>query len=298
VKRSGRRADRPTGGPEQKPDRRGFLAGITGLLLGGLPAIGSIVRRSAGPPVRVGIQLYTLRDLLQRDFEGTLAQLAKIGYQEVEFAGLYGQRADDLRQALDRNHLVAPAGHCDIPAVTRNLDQTIAQAKTLGHRYVVVAWLPDEARTLDGYAQVADTFNQAGERLKKAGLTLGYHNHSFEFAPLEGERCGYDILLQRTEPELVTMELDLYWIRQAGRDALKYFSEHQGRFRMVHVKDMAADGAMVDVGQGAMDWPVLLAAARKAGVKHQFVEHDEARDPLAFARTSFGYMSRLELPSR
>lgn len=292
-----------TGGPagRRTVDRRGFLGAASAFLLGGLSSpIGPDPRsagppvRGAGPPARLGIQLYTLRDLLQRDFEGTVAQLAKIGYREVEFAGLYGQPATDLRKVLDRHHLSAPSGHCDIGAITTKLDQTIAEARTLGHRYVVVAWIPDEVRTPDGYASVADTFNRAGEELKKAGLTLGYHNHAFEFQPLEGERCGYDILLQRTEPELVTMELDLFWIRQAGRDALEYFSRHEGRFRMVHVKDMSADGAMVDVGQGAMDWPVLLAAAEKAGVKHRFVEHDEPGDPIAFARTSYAYLRRLQ----
>jgi sugar phosphate isomerase/epimerase len=168
----------------------------------------------------------------------------------------------------------------------------------LGHRYVVVAWIPEDQRTVEGYAAVADRFNQAGERLRKAGLTLGYHNHDFEFAALEGDRCGYDILLERTRPELLTMELDLFWIRKGGRDALQYFARHQGRFGMVHVKDMAADGSMVDVGAGAMDWATLLAAADQAGVKHWFAEHDEARDPLAFAQTSYNYLKQLKLADR
>jgi sugar phosphate isomerase/epimerase len=244
-------------------------------------------------PPALGIQLYTLRDLLKEDFEGPIAALAEIGYREVEFAGLYGRMASDVRKVLDRHSLKAPSGHYGIPAITETLDQTIAEAKILGHQYVVVAWLPEEVRNPDGYARTADTFNQAGQRLRKAGLTLGYHNHWFEFDPLDGGSCGYDILLERTRPDLVTMELDLFWIRKGGRDALSYFANHQGRFRMVHIKDMAADGAMVDVGQGAMDWSALLRAAKRAGVEHRFVEHDEAKDPLAFARTSFAYMERL-----
>lgn len=299
MRREGGRAD------WRSVDRRGFLGAASALLFGGLSSANGPDRLTSLPPVRppafpavhpLGIQLYTLRELLQRDFEGTIRQLADIGYREVEFAGLYGQRAADLRKVLDRHHVSAPSGHCDIAGVTVKLDQTIAEARTLGHRYVVVAWIPDEARTPAGYASVAETFNQAGEKLKKAGLTLGYHNHSFEFKPLEGDRNGYDILLQRTQPDLVTMELDLYWIREAGQDALRYFADHQGRFRLVHIKDMASDGSMVDVGKGAMDWPVLLAAARKAGVQHQFVEHDEPPDPIAFARTSYEYMSRLKIP--
>lgn len=283
---------------ERQVGRREFLRHVGA----GVALLGITDRLAALPPLDlpvktppVGIQLYTLRDLLQKDFEGTIAKLAGIGYKEVEFAGLYGRKAVDLKRALDQNHLVAPSGHCDIDAVTVKLDDTIAQAKTLGHKYVVVAWIPDEARTPDGYASVADTFNQAGEKLNQAGLSLGYHNHSFEFKPLDGDRCGYDILLERTQPELLTMELDLYWIREAGSDAFKYFTQHQGRFRMVHVKDMAADGSMVDVGQGVMDWPALLSAAKAAGVEHHFVEHDEAKDPIAFARISYQYLHRLKL---
>lgn len=275
--------------------RRDFIGSSAAALAMTFPLGGLTSRLAASPSSRLGIQLYTLRDLLQKDFEGTIAKLARIGYQEVEFAGVYGRKPVELRRALDRNHLVAPSGHCDIEAVTVKLDDTIAQAKTLGHRYVVVAWIPDEARTADGYASVADTFNAAGEKLNKAGLALGYHNHSFEFKSLDGERCGYDILLERTQPELLHMELDLYWIREAGRDAFKYFTQHQGRFRMVHVKDMDANGAMVDVGQGVMDWPALLSAAKAAGVEHYFVEHDEAKDPIAFARTSYDYLRRLKL---
>lgn len=265
-------------------------------MLGRVAGLGSTDRPSARPSVRpLGIQLYTLRDLLKDDFEGTIAALAQIGYQEVEFAGLYGRAAGDVRKVLDRHKLKAPSGHYGIPAITDTLEQTIAEAKTLGHRYVVVPWLPEEVRNPDGYARSADTFNEAGERLRKAGLTLGYHNHWFEFDALEGGRCGYDILLDRTRRELVVMELDLFWIRKGGRDALSYFANHPGRFRMVHVKDMAADGAMVDVGQGAMDWPTLLEAAKRAGVEHRFVEHDEAKDPLAFARSSFRFMEQLRI---
>jgi sugar phosphate isomerase/epimerase len=280
-------------------DRRGFLGAVGAIWLGNLPTRGAIDRLTTPPPDRpLGIQLYTLRDLLQKDFEGTLAALAQIGYREVEFAGLYGWSAADVRRVLDRHRLRAPAGHCDLAAITDGLERTVNQAKALGHRYVVVAWIPEETRTRDGYAAIADTFNRAGERLRGAGLTLGYHNHWFEFTALDGERTGYDILLERTEPDLVTMELDLFWIRKGGHDALRYFTEHQGRFRMIHIKDMTADGTMVDVGQGAMDWPTLLEAAAKAGVAHQFVEHDEAKDPLAFARASFAYMERLRRRDR
>jgi sugar phosphate isomerase/epimerase len=288
----------------RRVDRRDFLETAFSITVAGLPLLGTPSRLAASPPDRpalpparlsfpIGIQLYTLRDLLQQDLEGTLAKLAALGCQEVEFAGTYGHPPAEVRKILDRLHLKAPSGHCDIPAVTNKLSETIEIAKTLGHHYVTVAWIPDESRTTGGYGAVADIFNHAGAELRKAGLALGYHNHSFEFDPLENGHTGYDILLDRTDPRLLTMELDLFWIRHAGKDAMDYFRRYRGRFSMVHVKDMAADGAMVDVGAGVMKWPELLQAAREAGVKHAFVEHDEARDPLAFARTSFDYMKRL-----
>lgn len=274
----------------------GAIGAIAGLPCGdptGRRATAAPVGRQSPPNQPLGIQLYTLRDPLQRDFPGTLAALAAIGYREVELWTLYGQPAGEVRRLLDHVGLRAPAGHVGLDAITDNLEQTIADARTLGHTYVIVPWLPDRLRTADGYAGVADQFNRAGERLVVAGLQLGYHNHAFEFAPLADGSIGYDILLARTDPGLVVMELDLFWIRQGGGDALDYFRRHRGRYRCVHIKDMAADGAMTDVGKGVMDWPALLAAARVAGVRHYFAEHDRAKNPLSFARNSYRYLSGL-----
>jgi sugar phosphate isomerase/epimerase len=257
--------------------------------LGEIFTSGATMSRTA-----IGIQLYTLRDLLAKDLEAPLAALRKIGYTEVEFAGLYGHPAGEVRAILDRVGLKAPGGHVGLPEITTTLDQTIADAKTLGYQYVICPWLPEEARTVDGYRKIGDTFNQAGEKLRGAGLTLGYHNHSFEFEPVGGgPPCGYDLLLSATDPKLVVMELDLFWIRKGGKNPLEYFAKYPGRFRLVHIKDMAADGAMVDVGQGVINWQALLSAARKAGVRHFLVEHDEPKDPLAFAKTSYQYLRNL-----
>jgi sugar phosphate isomerase/epimerase len=240
-----------------------------------------------------GIQLYTLRALLEKDTEGTLAALAKMGYTEVELAGTYGKTPAAFRAILDRVGLKAVSGHCGIPDVTTGLEKTIADAKTLGQKYVVVASLPDDMHSTAGYQKAALQMNAAAVRLKREGLHLGYHNHDIEFAPIDGPRHGYDILLAETDPKLVVFELDLFWIRKARGDALATFKQHKGRFRLVHIKDMAADGAMVDVGQGAMDWATLLKAAKKAGVTEFFVEHDEVKDGLAFAKSAFDVISRL-----
>ena len=247
-----------------------------------------------------GLQLYSVRTLLEKDFEGTLAALADIGYRQVEFAGLYRHEPAAVRSILDRYRLRAIGGHVDLTAITDTLDQTITEARTLGYEFVVMAWIDEDKRTRAGYHGIAEALNRAGDKLRHAGLTLAYHNHLFEFAPLDpappgSPRCGYDILIADTNPDLVAFELDLFWIRKGGGDALAYFHEHPGRFRLVHVKDMAPDGAMVDLGRGAMDWPTLLRAASQAGVRYFIAEHDQPQDPLQFARTAFEYLSSLRL---
>jgi sugar phosphate isomerase/epimerase len=276
--------------PDGSCSRRRFFETLGGLALTAVPVPPNLQTLQSS---RLGIQLYTLRDALARDFSATLAAIAGIGYTEVEFAGLHGRPARAVRRMLDELDLRAPAGHYPLEAVAGRLERTAEEARVLGHAYVIVPWLPDSLRTPDGYARAADLLNRAGERLRSAGLRLAYHNHAFEFASLAQSPIGYDILLRQTEPALVAMELDLYWIRQGGGNALDYFREHRGRFRCVHVKDMATDGSMVDVGAGVMDWPALLTAARASGVRHFFVEHDGPADALAFAQTSYQYLRRL-----
>jgi len=244
-----------------------------------------------------GIQLYTVRELAKADLAGTLNALAAMGYAEVEFAGLHGHAAADVRGMLDRAGLAAPAGHVAIEALDDDrIAATLDEAGTLGHAYLVVPWIADRSRTIEGYAGIAETFNRAGRRLKAAGLTLGYHNHAFEFTAFDGTaggRCGYDILLQRTDPSLVAMELDLFWIRKGGRDAFQYLKRHAGRFRLVHIKDMDAGGTMVDLGRGVIPWRELLDAAAAAGVTHWFAEHDEPADAMQFARSAVTYLGTI-----
>ena len=277
--------------------RRTFVSLMAALVPGamGWPAALSGATHQGAAPARTppGIQLYSLRAALQANTASTLHAIAGIGYRRVELAGTYGHSAQAFRGLLDAAGLVAPSSHLDLTAVSESIDRTIDEAHILGHRYVIVPWLDAPLRTVDGYARVAEALNRAGERLGAAGLRLGYHNHAFEFDLLPDGRCGYDILLTATDPRYVTMELDLFWMRKGGRDPLQYFARHPRRFALVHIKDMAADGAMVDVGAGTMDWRTLLRTARDAGVTESFVEHDEPTDGLAFARTSWAYLQQL-----
>lgn len=280
------------GGPAAT-DRRGFLAALAGfataLRVGGAAALG------ASRLERIGIQLFTVRDLLQQDFAGTLGQLAAIGFREVELVGHYGRSPQAVRAALSSAGLEAPSAHVPIEAAREGWGRALEAAHVAGHKHLVVAWLPEgERRTLDGYRAAADLFNRVGEQARVAGIGFAYHNHAFEFARLEG-RIPYDVLLERCDPRSVAFEMDLYWITKGGGDPLAYFARWPGRFPMLHVKDSAGppEHRMVDVGAGIIPWRSIFARREQAGIRHYFVEHDAPADPLASARASYEYLRRL-----
>lgn len=245
----------------------------------------------------LGIQLYSLRTIMDTEPERVLAALVEIGYEEVELAGLYGHSATDFRGMLDRAGLRAPAGHIDLsppPASGpwQEWERTLEDAATLGHDWVVVPWIDQGERTLDGYRRIAERFNAAGEAARAAGLRFAYHNHDFEFRAIDGV-IPYDLLLDRTEPDLVEMEMDVYWVVHAGADPLHYFRQHPGRFPLIHVKDRDAEGEMVDVGAGRIDYSEVFAAAEGAGIRHYLIEHDNPESPMNFARSSYRHVRGL-----
>lgn len=245
---------------------------------------------------RLGIQLYTVRRELAKDVEGTLSRLADIGYREVEFAGYPNGTARSLRKILDRLRLSAPSGHVGLQALRGDWDQTLDQAATVGQRYVVVAFVnPSERRTADDWKRIAALFNKAGEAARARGLQFAYHNHDYEFVPLEGQ-VPYDLLLQETDPRLVQLELDLYWITKGGQDPLAYFAKWPGRFPLVHIKDMDATPrrSFTEVGRGTIDFKRIFGKAKQAGIRHYFYEQDEVPgSPFDSAKASFDYLRAL-----
>jgi sugar phosphate isomerase/epimerase len=282
-------------------DRRSFFKAGATLLGSTVPLFRSqfawSVRDSAERLDRIGIQLYSLRTELAKDFDGTLARVAKIGYSEVEFAGYYDRTPAQVKAALERTGLSAPSAHIPITELRENWAKTLDQARSIGHRYLIVPWIPEEERaTADGMTRVAELFQKAGEQAQANGIRLGFHNHDVDFTPTKGGKVPFDILLEKTDPAHVAFEMDLYWIIKAGRDPLAYFARYPGRFELVHVKDSAGppQHRMVDVGQGTIDFKRIFARWRDAGIKHFFVEHDEPPDPLGFARASYAFLSRLE----
>jgi sugar phosphate isomerase/epimerase len=277
-------------------DRREFIGAAAGVVGAAVVGTGFI------PPLRlqrrdqladIGVQLYTVRSLLARDFDGTLARIAKIGYTEVEFAGYYDRKPADLRKQLDGLGLAAPSAHIGLDALGANWTRTLDDAEILGHDYLVVAWLDEKDRSsLDALRATIATFNKAGEEATKRGIGFAYHNHDFEFKKID-DRMPYDVLLAECDPDNVLFEMDLYWITKGGQDPVAYFDKYPGRFPMVHVKDMGADGGMVDVGKGHIDWARIFSKHDDAGIQHYFVEHDEPADPMATVAESYRYLRGL-----
>ena len=262
---------------------------------------------------RVGLQLYTVRDLMKKDFEGTIARVAQIGYKEVEFAGYFNKTPQEVRAILQKNSLVSPSTHVGYDVVEKKWPETLDTAKAIGHEFVVCPWIDEKQRkTPDGWKRAAELFNHAGEAAQKAGMQFAYHNHAFEFEPSEalGNKLPYDFLLAETDPKLVKMEMDLCWITVGGEDPLKYFDRYAGRFPLVHVKDWtkkgpsgndyggatgshAREGHMTDVGQGDIDWKRIFAQSDKAGIQHYIVENDEPKSPYDDLRISYEYLAKL-----
>jgi sugar phosphate isomerase/epimerase len=253
----------------------------------------ALAQEKAHSLASIGLQLYTVRDLMKKDFTGTLEKVAAIGYKEVEFAGYFDNKPEDVKKLLDRLGLKAPASHISIDAFREKLDATLQTAQVVGHQFLVCPWLSPLERSLEKYKAHAAFFNKVGEACRKAGLQFAYHNHDFEFETVDGS-IPYDVLLNETDPELVQMELDLFWIKKGGQDALAYFAKYPGRFPLCHVKDMDEKRNMVDVGKGKIDFAKIFAQAPQAGLKHFFVEHDEPKEPLQSITASCQYLKSLK----
>jgi sugar phosphate isomerase/epimerase len=257
---------------------------------------------------KLGVQLYTVRDQMKADFDGTIAKVAAIGYKEVEFAGYFDHTPQQVRAVLDRNNLTSPSCHVEYAVLGDKWPSVIESSKIIGQSYIVCPWISEELRKQpDIWQRAAETFNRAGEISKKSGIQFAYHNHWFEFLPVNG-KLPYDMLLEQCDPKLVKMELDLCWITVAGADPLTYFNRYPGRFPLVHVKDMkklpkvSTAGSqdfgssltdMTSVGSGIIDWKRIFAQSDKAGIKHYIVEHDKPEDPFDSIKKSYDYLIKL-----
>jgi sugar phosphate isomerase/epimerase len=256
----------------------------------------------------IGLQLYTLRDLVSKDPKGVLEKVAAAGYKEIELYGygkgqFFGMPVKEFSSFVSSLGMKSPSGHY-APAKflagpsdegTAELNDQIAAALEMKHEYLTIPWLNAELRTnLDDYKKLSARINAAGEICKKAGLQLAYHNHDFEFKSFDGT-TGYDIMTKETDPNLVKWELDLYWVVFAGMDPIALFEKLKGRVPLWHVKDMdKVDRTQnTEIGNGTIDYKRIFKAAKVAGVKHYFVEQENnyKPDPIGSINASYKYFS-------
>jgi sugar phosphate isomerase/epimerase len=253
----------------------------------------------------IGVQLFSVRQDLARDFPGTLKRVAAIGYREVEAAGFYNHSAVDVKQMMAVAGLRCVSAHYSLADLLKSTDATIRYAKTLGLEYVICSapWVANPAHfakypggawqailhamTLDDWKWNADQFNQMGCRMQEAGLKFGYHNHTMEFRSESGG-TGYRILLEDTDPRCVTLELDCGWAAAAGQDPAKLLRQYPGRFSMLHLKDLMpakpdtnpSERISTEIGLGTIDYRPIFEAAEATGVRHYFVEQEDFDKPV------------------
>jgi len=251
-----------------------------------------------------GFELYSVRSLLAKDFDGTLEALAKLGYREVEGSDLFGRTPAEARRRFESLGLSAPAWHCFLdPEQPATLDDAIGRAAALGARFLVAATAKElvsfgpkgvslrEDLPADGYRGIAAFLDRAGERCSAAGLRFAYHNHHVELRPVEGS-SGLELLLAATDPTRVAFEIDLCWTVAGGGDPCALFAKHPGRFPLCHAKDTNERGEDLDVGSGVIDFERVLSTAEQAGIEHVFVERDTEEDPLRTAARGYAHLAR------
>jgi sugar phosphate isomerase/epimerase len=281
--------------------RRTFLG--TALKTASASAVGAAVWSSApqlmanplGLPI--GLQLYSVRDLLPKDYDGTLRQLGALGYREVEAAGFFGHSPSEVKQAMDHAGLNCVSAHYPLKDLLPKVDETIQFGKDLGLKYIVCAspWLKDpssvkdagsraarDKMTLDDWRWNAEQFNRIGERVNAAGIRFAYHNHTAEFRGENGV-VFYDEILRATDPAKVTFEMDCGWVVVGGARPADYLTRYPSRISMLHVKEFKMDGwtpgstppPSTEMGRGTIDYRPIFNAAKNAHIEHAFVEQEE-----------------------
>ncbi|MBS1490381.1 MAG: sugar phosphate isomerase/epimerase [Bacteroidetes bacterium] len=232
------------------------------------------------PRKKLGLQLYSLRDIIGKDTEAVLKQVAGFGYKELEVFGynngkLFGKPVADVYKMTNDLGMKLTSGHYGTDLFGK-WEQVVADAKNLGHEYVVVPWMPKEKYdTLDRLKNTCEEINKNAELCQRYGMRMGYHNHAFEFEPIENQ-IPYQIMLKELDPKLVSMEMDIYWVVFAHHDPLKLIAEHPGRFEQWHVKDMRKEDRKLnaDVGTGTIDFKTIFTKANEAGLKHFYIEQE------------------------
>jgi sugar phosphate isomerase/epimerase len=268
----------------------------------------------------IGLQLYSVREMLAKDYDGTLKQLSAIGYQEVEAAGFFGHTADQVKQSMKNAGLRCVSAHYSYLDLVKNFDETLEFLNQLGAKYVICSFpgFKDPARakdktysgqiqsfTLEDYRWNAEQFNKLGAKAKSSGLNFGYHNHTMEFRPQDGV-VPLDELIRLTDPSLVTFEMDCGWVIVGGAEPVDYLHRYPSRISMLHVKDFKhlekpSSGAIeippaAELGQGVLDYRPIFEAAKKASITHYFIEQESyTMPPMEALHIDADYMRKLKV---
>jgi len=305
-------------------DRRSFLRELA--ILGMSATTAGCFARSANTgilaaaPARtpltvddIGLQLFTVGDVLRQDFDGTMKQIAAIGYKQVEFAGYFNKSPQEVRALLDSLGLKSPSTHIGMDLLKRDLPAQISTAQIIGHEYITIPSLgrtETPMNTTDAWKRVASECNEMGAKLKAAGLKLAFHSHSGEYVDVGGGKTGMDVFVTETDPSVFSFQMDLGWARVASQDPVAWFRRYPGRFRMWHIKDfenlsaaqarqaeafrnppapgggrggvgggggaVSQAGRPSPIGAGDIDFKPILSAWQDAGLEYFFVEQDGA----------------------
>ncbi len=275
-------------------NRRDFLQ--SSLLAASLVALPGFAA-GASSKYKMGLQLYTIRDPLKEDVVGTIKKITAIGYEDCETYGYnpaqgtyYGLKASAFKQVLADHQMITTSGHYDFSqffdkpasALIKYTDQCIEGAHALGQRYITWPWLDPKFRSLESFKLLTGKLNVVGERINKAGLAFAYHNHDFEFTNQGGEN-GYDIIMRETDPALVKLQLDLYWVMYTNQNPSALFKKQPGRFVMWHIKDMdKVTRDYSELGNGSIDFTTILPEASRAGMQYYYIEQGSnfAKNPI------------------
>ena len=242
-------------------------------------------------PTSLALQLYSLRHETAADPEGIVRRVPSLGFDSVETAGTYGWSADRWTKILADTGLHVVGAHVGLEALEREWDAQVEFQHVIGNKRLVVPSLPQNLRMGDGFSEGAKRLNALGQRAKAEGLALLYHNHAYEFSPAAGGQCGMDILLAETDPQLVGLEVDTYWVERGDRNSREFIQQHEARIGMIHAKEFCRDGRDVPAGQGDVDWKTIIPLARSRG--WPIVVEYEAENALEAVAASAQYLRGL-----
>ncbi|MEO9020834.1 MAG: sugar phosphate isomerase/epimerase [Ginsengibacter sp.] len=276
------------------------LTAITGKLLA---SNSSSALDNPGKSKDFGLQLWTIKDAMHKDPQGTLKQVAAMGYKQIEsFEGnmgiFWGMKNTELKNLLDGLGMKIISSHCNID---KDFDKKAAEAAEIGIKYLIDPWYGPQ-KNIDLFKKEADKFNERGATCKRAGLRFGYHNHDYPFIPIDGQ-LPMDVMIQYSNPNLVDFEMDIYWVVTAGQDPEKWFEKYPNRFRLCHIKDRKKDislaykDASCIVGKGEIDYPKILKAAKRKGMEYYIIEqeHFDGITTMEAAKANADYMKELKI---